>query len=74
MVDDPELLDLVELRSARASDPLPIPRRHDPFVRGSALCALEDREPKMGRESIFELMNAVDANIPQPDRPIDKPS
>jgi elongation factor Tu len=43
------------------------------FVRGSALCALEDREPKMGRESIFELMNAVDASIPQPDRPIDKP-
>jgi elongation factor Tu len=44
-----------------------------PIVRGSALCALEDREPKLGHESILELMKAVDENIPQPDRPIDQP-
>src|SRR4051812_29010673 len=73
MVDDPELLDLVELEVRELLTSYQFPGDTIPFVRGSALCALEDREPKMGRESIFELMNAVDANIPQPDRPIDKP-
>jgi elongation factor Tu len=73
MVDDPELLDLVELEVRELLTLYQFPGDTIPFVRGSALCALEDREPKMGRESIFELMNAVDASIPQPDRPIDKP-
>jgi elongation factor Tu len=73
MVDDPELLDLVELEVRELLTSYQFPGDTIPFVRGSALCALEDREPKMGRESIFELMNAVDASIPQPDRPIDKP-
>ena len=73
MVDDPELLDLVELEVRELLTLYQFPGDAIPFVRGSALCALEDREPKMGRESIFELMNAVDASIPQPDRPIDKP-
>jgi elongation factor Tu len=73
MVDDPELLDLVELEVRELLTLYQFPGDTIPFVRGSALCALEDREPKMGRESIFELMNAVDAAIPQPDRPIDKP-
>jgi elongation factor Tu len=44
-----------------------------PIVRGSALSALEDRDEKVGKQSIFELMKAVDENIPQPDRPIDQP-
>jgi elongation factor Tu len=44
-----------------------------PVVKGSALCALEDREPKLGHDSILELMKAVDAYIPQPDRPKDQP-
>jgi elongation factor Tu len=73
MVDDPELLDLVELEVRELLTLYQFPGDTIPFVRGSALCALEDREPKMGRESIFELMNAVDSAIPQPDRPIDKP-
>jgi len=73
MVDDPELLDLVELEVRELLTSYQFPGDTIPFVRGSALCALEDREPKMGRESIFELMNAVDSAIPQPDRPIDKP-
>src|SRR6202030_1049436 len=37
------------------------------------MCALEDREPKLGHDSILELMKAVDAYIPQPDRPKDQP-
>jgi elongation factor Tu len=73
MVDDPELLDLVELEVRELLTLYQFPGDTIAFVRGSALCALEDREPKMGRESIFELMNAVDSSIPQPDRPIDKP-
>ncbi len=73
MVDDPELLDLVELEVRELLTLYQFPGDAIPFVRGSALCALEDREPKMGRESILELMNAVDASSPQPDRPIDKP-
>jgi elongation factor Tu len=44
-----------------------------PIVRGSALYALEDKDPKIGRESILELMKAVDAYIPQPNRPVDQP-
>jgi elongation factor Tu len=44
-----------------------------PIVKGSALCALEDREPAIGREAILELMKNVDSYIPQPERPIDQP-
>ncbi len=73
MVDDPELLDLVELEVRELLSNYDFPGETIPIVRGSALCALEDREPKMGRESILELMNAVDENIPQPERPIDQP-
>jgi elongation factor Tu len=44
-----------------------------PVIKGSALFALEDRDPKLGKESIFALMDAVDENIPQPQRPKDQP-
>jgi elongation factor Tu len=44
-----------------------------PIIKGSALCALEDKNPKLGEEAILELMKAVDASIPQPDRPKDQP-
>jgi elongation factor Tu len=44
-----------------------------PIVKGSALCALEDREPAIGREAVLELMKNVDSYIPQPERPIDQP-
>src|SRR3981189_405 len=53
MVDDPELLDLVELEVRELLTLYQFPGDTIPFVRGSALCALEEREPKMGRESIF---------------------
>jgi elongation factor Tu len=73
MVDDPELLDLVELEVRELLSSYEFPGDKIPIVRGSALMALEDKEPKMGRDSIMELMAAVDENIPQPERPIDQP-
>jgi elongation factor Tu len=73
MVDDPELLDLVELEMREMLSYYDFPGDKIPIVRGSALCALEDRDPKVGRDSIAELMTAVDENIPQPDRAVDQP-
>ncbi|HTT97456.1 MAG TPA: elongation factor Tu [Rhizomicrobium sp.] len=73
MVDDPELQELVELEVRELLSSYGFPGDTIPIVRGSALCALEDREPKLGRDSITELMKAVDENIPQPERPIDQP-
>ena len=73
MVDDPELLDLVELEVRELLTSYQFPGDTIPIVRGSALCALEDRDPEKGRESILKLMEAVDAFIPQPERPKDKP-
>jgi elongation factor Tu len=73
MVDDPELLDLVELEVRELLSSYEFPGDKIPIVRGSALMALEDKDPKNGRDSIMELMNAVDENIPQPERPIDQP-
>jgi elongation factor Tu len=73
MVDDPELLELVELEVRELLSSYGFAGDTIPIVRGSALCALEDREPKMGHDSILELMNVVDDNIPQPERPIDLP-
>jgi elongation factor Tu len=73
MVDDPELLDLVELEVRELLSSYEFPGDKIPIVRGSALMALDEKEPKIGRESIFELMKAVDEFIPQPDRAIDQP-
>jgi elongation factor Tu len=73
MVDDPELLDLVELEVRELLSSYDFPGDKIPVVRGSALSALEDRDPKTGHASILELMTAVDENIPQPDRPVDQP-
>jgi elongation factor Tu len=73
MVDDPELLDLVELEVRELLSKYDFPGDDIPIVRGSALCALEDREPKIGHDSVLELMKAVDDYIPQPERPIDQP-
>ena len=73
MVDDPELLDLVELEVRELLSSYEFPGDKIPIVRGSALMALDDKEPKIGRESIFELMKAVDEFIPQPERAIDQP-
>jgi elongation factor Tu len=73
MVDDPELLDLVEMEVRELLSSYQFPGDDIPIIRGSALVALEDGDAKMGRESILELMKAVDAYIPQPDRPIEQP-
>jgi elongation factor Tu len=75
MVDDPELLDLVELEVRELLSSYEFPGDKIPVVRGSALIALEDKpDPgKIGRDSILALMNAVDDYIPQPTRPLDQP-
>jgi elongation factor Tu len=73
MVDDAELLDLVELEVRELLSKYEFPGDDIPIVKGSALCALEDREPKLGKEAILQLMAEVDRYIPQPDRPIDQP-
>ncbi len=73
MVDDPELLDLVELEVRELLSSYDFPGDDIPIVKGSALCALEDRSPELGREAILKLMAEVDRYIPQPERPVDKP-
>src|SRR4051794_18842473 len=73
MVDDPELLDLVEMEVRELLSSYQFPGDDIPIVRGSALMALEDKDPKLGHDAILELMKAVDTYIPQPERPIDQP-
>src|SRR5262249_8216827 len=73
MVDDPELLDLVELEVRELLSSYNFPGDTIPVIRGSALCALEGREPQMGHDSVLQLMEAGDAPIPQPERPKDRP-
>jgi elongation factor Tu len=73
MVDDSELLDLVELEVRELLSKYDFPGDDIPIVKGSALCALEDRSPEIGREAVLKLMAEVDAYIPQPERPIDQP-
>src|SRR5262249_46336815 len=73
MVDDPELLELVELEVRELLSSYDFPGDDIPIVKGSALCALENREPKLGHDAILELMKAVDSYIPQPERPKDRP-
>jgi len=73
MVDDPELLDLVEMEVRELLSSYQFPGDDIPIVRGSALMALENKEPKLGHDAILELMSKVDEYIPQPDRPIDQP-
>ncbi|MEQ1706038.1 MAG: elongation factor Tu [Rickettsiales bacterium] len=73
MVDDPELLELVEMEVRELLSKYKFPGDTIPIIHGSALCALEDKNPALGREAILKLMEAVDKSIPQPERPIDKP-
>ncbi len=73
MVDDPELLDLVELEVRELLSSYQFPGDKIPVIRGSALMALEDKQPELGKQSILKLMAAVDESIPQPDRPKDRP-
>ena len=72
-VDDPELIELVELELRELLSSYDFPGDDIPIVKGSALAALEGREPEIGERTILELMEAVDTYIPQPERPKDKP-
>ena len=73
MVDDPELLELVEMEVRELLSSYQFPGDKIPIVRGSALAALEDKTPELGKQSVLKLMAAVDEYIPQPDRPKDQP-
>jgi elongation factor Tu len=73
MVDDPELLDLVELEVRELLKSYQFPGDDIPVIRGSALMALEDKSPEQGEQSILKLMAEVDRYIPQPVRDKDKP-
>ena len=72
-VDDEELLELVEMEVRELLSDYEFPGDDIPIIKGSALAALEGREPEIGENSIRELMEAVDTYIPQPERPIDQP-
>nr|WP_321444179.1 elongation factor Tu [uncultured Cohaesibacter sp.] len=72
-VDDEELLELVEMEVRELLDSYEFPGDDIPIIKGSALAAVENRDPEIGRDSIKELMAAVDDYIPTPDRPVDLP-
>ena len=73
MVDDPELLDLVELEVRELLSKYEFPGDDVPVIRGSALQALENPEDEEKTKCIWELMEALDTYFPMPDRPVDKP-
>ena len=73
MVDDKELLELVELEVRELLSKYEFPGDEIPIVKGSALKALEGDQSEIGEPSIFKLMEAVDAYIPEPKRAIDRP-
>jgi elongation factor Tu len=72
-VDDEELLELVELEVRELLSSYEFPGDDIPIVKGSALAALEDGDEATGKNSVLELMAAVDDYVPQPDRPKDQP-
>ncbi len=72
-VDDPELLELVELEIREELSKRDFDGDNIPIIPGSALAVLEDKNPEIGEEAILKLMKAVDDWIPQPERPLDKP-
>jgi elongation factor Tu len=72
-VDDKELIDLVEMEIRELLTSYEFPGDTIPIIKGSALAALEGRDDEIGKNSIIELMKAVDESIPQPSRPIDQP-
>jgi elongation factor Tu len=73
MVDDEELLDLVEMELRELLSAYDFPGDDIPVVRGSALAAMEGRDPEIGANKILELMQAVDEHIPTPERALDRP-
>jgi elongation factor Tu len=73
LVDDPELIELVEMELRELLSFYEFPGDDIPIIKGSALAALEDKTPETGEQSILELMKAVDDYIPQPERATDRP-
>ena len=73
MVDDEELLELVEMEVQELLDFYEFDGMATPIIRGSALAAAEGKNHELGRDRVLELMAAVDENIPEPTRDLDKP-
>ena len=73
MVDDPELLELVEMEVRELLSSYQFPGDDIPITPGSALAAVEGRNPEIGEQAILKLMQTVDEYIPQPERPVDLP-
>jgi elongation factor Tu len=73
MLDDPELLDLVEMEVRELLNAYNFPGDDIPVIRGSALLAVQNADSPLGRPAIKQLMAAVDANIPTPKRALDQP-
>jgi elongation factor Tu len=73
LVDDPEILELVELEIRELLSKYDFPGDDIPITKGSAVCALEGKQPEIGHNAVLELMRTVDDYIPQPERPLDKP-
>jgi len=73
MVDDPELIELVEMEVRELLSSYQFPGDEIPIIKGSALMALEGKSPELGHDAVLKLMEAVDAYIPQPERPKDQP-
>jgi elongation factor Tu len=73
MVDDPELLELVEMEVRELLSSYQFPGDDIPITKGSALVTLEDGNPELGEKAVLALMETVDNYIPQPERPIDRP-
>ncbi|WP_439598527.1 elongation factor Tu [Falsiroseomonas sp.] len=70
---DPDLLELVEMEVRELLSSYQFPGDDIPIIHGSALCALEDKQPEIGEQAVLKLMEAVDAYIPQPQRATDRP-
>jgi elongation factor Tu len=70
---DPELVELVEMELRELLSAYKFPGDDIPVIKGSAVAALNDTTPEIGRLAVLELMAAVDAYIPQPERPVDRP-
>jgi elongation factor Tu len=70
---DPDLLELVEMEVRELLSSYQFPGDDIPIIHGSALMALEDKQPEIGEQAVLKLMEAVDAYIPQPARALDRP-
>lgn len=72
-IDDPEMLELVEMEMRELLNTYGFEGDEAPVIMGSALCALEDRQPEIGKQKIEELLQALDDYIPTPQRDLEKP-